>query len=116
VLCRTHGRNYNYWQLAWERPERRRVCLKRGGALLRISTLWHRGMPNPSAAPRPMLAFTWEHGGSQAADPYAAHDGQIVFLPNRYASDWRGRLRERAFVAAPRASMALRVMSSLFER
>jgi hypothetical protein len=27
VLCRTHRRNYKYWQLAWERPERKRVCL-----------------------------------------------------------------------------------------
>jgi hypothetical protein len=116
VLCRTHRRNYKYWQLAWERPERKRLCLKRGDALLRVSTLWHRGMPNRSAAARPMLAFTWENGGSTSTDPYAAHGGRIVFLPNRYATDFRGRLRERVFVAAPRASMALRVVQSLFER
>lgn len=116
VLCRTHRRDYKYWQLAWERPQRRRVCLKRGDALVRVSTLWHRGMPNPSATPRPMLAFTWEDGGSKLSDPYALHDGRIAFLPNRYASDLRGRLRERAFIAAPRATMALRVVRSLFER
>ena len=116
VLCRTHLKQYKYWQLAWERPERRRLCLKRGDALLRVSTLWHRGMPNPSAAPRPMLAFTWENGGCERPDPYAAHEGRVAFMPNRYATNLAGRLRERAFVSAPRASMALRIVQSLFER
>lgn len=63
-----------------------------------------------------MLAFTWEQGGTSVVDPYAAFDGQVAFLPNRYATGLTGRLCERAFVTAPRVSTALRVVRSLFER
>jgi hypothetical protein len=90
--------------------------LPRGDTLLRISTLWHRGMPSPGATARPMLAFTWKHGGTSAVDPYAASDGDIAFFPNRYATDLLGRLRERAFVSAPRVSKAYRAVRSFFER
>jgi hypothetical protein len=72
-------------------------------------------MPNYSAAPRPMLAFTWEDGGTTLADPYAVHDGRITFLPNRYRPSWQGKLVERAFVAAPRLGSAYRAARSLFE-
>lgn len=116
ILRRSHSRPYKHWQIAWERPERKRVSLRRGDALLRISTLWHRGMPNPSRDARPMLAFTWEHGGTDVADPYAASAGEVAFFPNRYGTDLVGRLRERAFVAAPRLSTALRVVRSLLDR
>jgi hypothetical protein len=108
-------RTFKYWEIELKRRERRRVPMKQGDALLRISTLWHRGMPNYSAAPRPMLAFTWEDGGSDVQDPYAAHQGRITFLPNRFQTDWKGRLRERAFVAAPRLGTAYRVARSLLE-
>ena len=77
-----------------------------GDALIRISTLWHRGMPNRTATPRPMLAFTWEDGGSKLDDPYAVHDGKITFLPNRYGNDWKSRLREHAFAVSPRLGTA----------
>jgi hypothetical protein len=116
ILRGTHRRHFKHWQLAWKPPQRRRVLLRRGDALLRISTLWHRGMPNPSATARPMLAFTWEQGGTSVVDPYAAFDGQVAFLPNRYAIGLTGRLRERAFVTAPRVSTAFRVVRSFFER
>lgn len=86
--------------------------MKQGDALLRVSTLWHRGMPNTSTKARPMLAFTWENGGSDLADPYAVHGGEITFLPNRFKTDWRGRLVERAFVAAPRLGTAYHVVRS----
>jgi hypothetical protein len=62
-----------------------------------------------------MLAFTWEDGGSKEEDPYAIHGGRITFLPNRYAMDWKGRMIERAFVAAPRLGTAFRAAKSLFE-
>lgn len=116
ILRGSHSRPYKHWQIAWERPERRRVALRRGDALVRISTLWHRGMPNPSSLARPMLAFTWEKGGTDVADPYAAAKGEVAFLPNRYGTDLVGRWRERAFVAAPRLGTALRVVRSLLER
>jgi hypothetical protein len=116
ILRGTHRRQYKHWELAWKPPQRRRVLLRRGDALLRISTLWHRGMPNPGAVARPMLAFTWERGGSSLVDPYAVSDGRVAFFPNRYGTDLAGRFRERAFVLAPGVSTALRVVRSLFER
>ena len=114
VMPGTHRREYKYWQLVAERPKRKRMIMKAGDALVRPSTLWHRGMPNPSQTPRPMLAFTWENGGSKLADPYDAQDGRITFLPNRYATDWKGRLIERAYIAAPRVASAVRAVRSFF--
>ena len=112
VLCRTHRKNSKYWQILLQRPERIRVCMKQGDVVLRTSMLWHRGMPNLSRNARPMLALTWEDGGSSLDDPYDVHGGRITFLPNRYRTDWAGRLRERAFVAAPRLATVIRVVQS----
>lgn len=114
ILPSTHARSYKYWEIALGGLERKRVTMQQGDVLLRISSLWHRGMPNHSPQPRPMLAFTWEDGGSTLADPYARHDGRIHFLPNRFHTDWRGRLLERAFVTAPRLGTAYHVARSLF--
>ena len=114
IVAGTHTRTYKYWEIALGSLRRKRVTMQQGDALLRISTLWHRGMPNRSLQPRPMLAFTWEGGGSTLADPYAQHDGRIRFLPNRFDTDWRGRLLERAFVTAPRLGTAYHVARSLF--
>ena len=116
VMPGTHRRDYKYWQLLASRPKRVRLQMSRGDVAIRTSTLWHRGMPNHTEQPRPMLAFTWEDGGSSLSDPFSAHDGQIRFFPNRFRTDWAGRVRERVFVAAPRLSRALRAASSLFER
>jgi hypothetical protein len=113
ILPRTHRRSYKYWRLLLERPERMRVCMDQGDVVVRSSMLWHRGMPNRSQKARPMLALTWEDGGSSLPDPYRAHEGKITFLPNRYQTDWTGRMRERAFVAAPRLATAFRVLRSL---
>ncbi len=116
ILWQSQRSNHEYWRLLLERPERRRVELRQGDVLIRVSTLWHRGMPNRSSRPRAMLAFTWENGGSPLDDPYAAHDGKITFLPNRYGSDWKSRLRERAFVVAPRLGTAYLALRSLVPR
>ena len=72
-----------------------------GDVIIRLSSVWHRGMPNKSKAIRPMLAFTWEDGGSELADPYTAHGGRITLLTNRYAQNLSGRLQERAFASLP---------------
>jgi ectoine hydroxylase-related dioxygenase (phytanoyl-CoA dioxygenase family) len=105
VLPGSHQRFHKYWQLALERAIGRRVGkrvpLQRGDVLVRTSSLWHRGMPNHTAAARPMLAFTWEDGGSVHADPFQAEGGKIVFRPNWYGPNLLGRLRERTYVAAP---------------
>lgn len=115
IIRGTHTRPHKYWEIALRSADRRRMPMRQGDVLIRTSTLWHRGMPNTTSSPRPMLAFTWEEGGSPLADPYAVHGGRITFLPNRYRTDWRGRLMERAFVAAPRLGTAYRAARSLFE-
>ncbi len=97
----THLRDYKYWQYALSGKPVTRMCVHGGDVIIRSSMLWHRGMPNRSNAIRPMLAFTWENGGSDLADPYAAHGGKITLLPNRYAQNLSGRLRERAFASLP---------------
>ena len=113
VLPGTHRRDHKYWEVALGGLRRRRLNMKQGDVMLRISTLWHRGMPNRSSDARPMLAFTWENGGNQLTDPYAIHGGRITFLPNRFATDWRGRMVERAFVMAPRLGKTYQVVRSL---
>jgi hypothetical protein len=115
ILPGTHRKAHKYWQLVLEHPERRRLVMKQGAVAIRTSALWHRGMPNSTHEARPMLAFTWEDGGSMRDDPYSAHEGQIAFFPNRYGTGWRAQLRERAFVAAPRLGLSYRVVRSLFE-
>ena len=102
-------------QLLVERPERRRLCMKRGDVVIRTSALWHRGMANHDRVPRPMLAFTWEDGGSDLADPYTAHGGKITLLSNRYAQNLSGRLRERAFASLPALGKSYLFMRSLVQ-
>jgi hypothetical protein len=97
----THLRDYKYWQYAVSGKPSIRMQMRAGDVIVRSSMLWHRGMPNRSNAIRPMLAFTWENGGSDVADPYTAHGGKITLLPNRYTQNLSGRLRERAFASLP---------------
>lgn len=114
IFAGTHRRTYKYWEIALGGARRQRLLMKQGDVVVRTSTLWHRGMPNHSVNARPMLAFTWENGGNQLADPYAVHDGRITFLPNRFATDWRGRMAERAFVTAPGLGRTYQVVRSFF--
>jgi hypothetical protein len=97
----THLREYKYWQYALSGKPSLRMRMRAGDVVVRSSALWHRGMPNRSSAIRPMLAFTWENGGSDLANPYAAYGGKITLLPNRYAQNLTGRLQERAFASLP---------------
>jgi len=97
----THLREYKYWQYALSGKPAIRMPASAGDVIVRSSMLWHRGMPNRSKAIRPMLAFTWEDGGSELTDPYTAHGGKITLLTNRYAQNLSGRLRERAFASLP---------------
>jgi hypothetical protein len=117
VLPGSHKRFYKYWQLSLERAVMRlvskRVPLQQGDVLVRTSSLWHRGMPNHTSEARPMLAFTWEDGGSQRVDPFQAEGGKIVFRPNWYGPTLLGRLRERTYVAAPFTHDAYRIARSL---
>ncbi|HET7539192.1 MAG TPA: phytanoyl-CoA dioxygenase family protein [Polyangiaceae bacterium] len=114
ILRGTHRAEYKYWQILMERPQRIRVSMRPGDVVIRTSALWHRGMPNRTEKPRPMLAFTWEDGGSSREDPYDIHGGQITFLPNRFKTDLTSRIREQAFVAMPALGTAYHAVRSFF--
>jgi Phytanoyl-CoA dioxygenase (PhyH) len=118
VLPGTHKRFYKYWRFALERKDRltTRLPLWQGDVLVRLSTLWHRGMPNNSNAPRPMVAFTLGETNRPVvnADPFRINGGKIMFYPNWYRTNFLGRLRERTFVTAPFTYSAYRFVSSLF--
>jgi hypothetical protein len=116
VLPGTHKQFYPFWRFAAERVYRgtTRLPLRRGDVLVRTSSLWHRGMPNHTAVARPMLAFTWEDGGSTQPDPFRGEGGRIAFRPNWYRPNLLGRLRERAYVAAPITYEAYRFVRSFF--
>jgi hypothetical protein len=87
--------------------------MKRGDVLIRTSTLWHRGMPNRSTAPRPMLAMTFGEAVAPKGDPFATYDGKITFEANRFKTTFLGQLRERTFVAWPQAHSAIRFVRSV---
>jgi hypothetical protein len=114
----THKRFYRYTRFVLERAHRngRRVPMKQGDVLIRSSNVWHRGMTNRTSVPRPMMAMTWEDGGNDQPDPFAAWGGQIHFLPNWFRPTRIGRLREHLFVKVPIAYSALRFGRSLIDR
>ena len=62
----THKRFYKYTRFVLERRHRDGVSvpMNAGDVLIRSSNVWHRGMTNRTSVPRPMLAMTWEDGGS----------------------------------------------------
>jgi hypothetical protein len=113
----THKKFHKYWRFAVERPYRNavRVQAKQGDVLIRGSNLWHRGMPNLSAKPRPMLAFTFgENRRKDDEDPFLLNDGKVIFYPNWYRPNLLGRIRERTFIAAPFTYDAYRFVRSLY--
>jgi hypothetical protein len=116
VLPGTNTEFYKFWRYAVQRKYKltTRVPLQQGDVILRKSTLWHRGMPNQTTTPRPMMAVTFGEMEDTDADPFAANDGKIVFYPNWYKPTKLGRLRERVFVAAPLTYSAYRFTRSLY--
>jgi hypothetical protein len=112
VLPGTHKAFIPYWKFALDRTPRlsTRLQMTQGDVLVRKSNLWHRGMPNHGAAPRPMLSVTFGEKSAPASDPF---EGDIVFSPNWYSTSRAGELRERVFVAAPFSYSAYRVAKSL---
>jgi hypothetical protein len=117
VVPGTHTAFQKYWRFVVEGGIRAgtQVSTKRGDVLIRSSNLWHRGMPNRTASPRPMLAFNFGQKGvvERDGDPFRAHEGKIFFYDNWYRPTWRGRLRERAYIAAPFTYEAYRFVTSL---
>jgi hypothetical protein len=117
VVPGTHKRFYKYTQFVLERCHRNsvRVPMNRGDVLIRSSNVWHRGTTNRTSVPRPMLAMTWEDGGSDHPDPFSVDGGKIRFLPNWFKPTRVGRLREQLFVKVPIAYSALRLARSLLD-
>jgi len=115
VIPKTHKRFYKYWEFASGRVYRgtTRLPMSQGDVLLRTSTLWHRGMPNRSAAARPMLAFTFGEKGVSNPDPFAYAKGRVEFQTNWFTTSLLGRLRERTTVMAPITYSAYRFARSL---
>lgn len=115
VIPKTHKRFYKYWEFATERVYRdsKRLCMSAGDVLVRSSTVWHRGMPNRSDQPRPMLAVTLGEKGVDNPDPFAYRDGRVEFQTNWFNTSRLGRLRERTFVTAPITYSAYRFARSL---
>jgi hypothetical protein len=116
VVPGTHLHDYKFWQYVLSGKPAIRIPVSAGDVIIRSSMLWHRGMPNKSNAIRPMLAFTWENGGSDLADPYTAYGGKIALLANRYAQSFSGRLRERAFASLPALGSSYLFMRSFLQR
>jgi hypothetical protein len=117
VIPGSHQRFYKYTHFVLRGVARnnKRVVTNRGDVVVRSSNVWHRGMTNATAVPRPMLAFTWEDGGSNEVDPFSANGGKIRFLPNWFKLTPMGRLRERLFVKVPFTYSALRFARSLVD-
>jgi Phytanoyl-CoA dioxygenase (PhyH) len=116
VLPGTNREFYKFWRYAVERKYRlsTRVPMARGDVIVRKSTLWHRGMPNKSNAPRPMMAITFGEMDPTEPDPFMVNDGRIEFYPNWFSTSRLGQLRERTFVAAPISYSAYRFARSLY--
>jgi phytanoyl-CoA dioxygenase PhyH len=118
VLPGTHREFYKYWRFALERAYRRstRIPMQQGDVLIRNSNLWHRGMPNHTSDPRPMLALTFgeNRGPVKPEDPFAVDGGRIAFQPNWFKPTLLGRVRERTFVRAPITYAAYRFVRSLW--
>ena len=115
VLPGTNREFVPFWKYAVERMYRlsTRVEMSQGDVLLRKSMLWHRGMPNKSSAPRPMMSLTFGEQSARGGDPVDAFDGDIVFYPNWYSTGRMGVLRERTFAVAPVTYSAYRFVKSL---
>jgi Phytanoyl-CoA dioxygenase (PhyH) len=117
IIPKTHKKFYKYWRFALERPYRfaKRIPMSCGDVLIRTSSLWHRGMPNRSPRPRPMLALTFgDKHEKELPDPFAQNEGKVGFYENWYRPTRLGRLRERTFVMAPITYASYRFVSSLF--
>ncbi|MFV0308086.1 MAG: glycosyltransferase [Desertimonas sp.] len=115
VLPGTHQRFYRFWEYATQRKYRltTRLPVRAGDVILRRSTMWHRGMPNLTTRPRPMMAITFGETAAPPSDPWNEFDGRANFTPNWYSTSRLGQWRERVFVKAPATYAAYRFVKSL---
>ncbi len=116
LLPGTNREFLKFWRYAVERKYRlsTRVPMSRGDVIVRKSTLWHRGMPNKTNAPRPMMAVTFGEIDPPAPDPFSVNGGGVEFYANWFSTSRLGQLRERTVVAAPITYSAYRFVRSLY--
>ncbi len=112
----THKKFYKFWRFAIEKPAKDaiRLPMKRGDVVVRTSNVWHKGMPNVTSVARPMVALTWEDGGSVHEDPFKVEEGKIKFRPNWFKPTRLGRIRELFFVKIPITYSAYRFVTSMY--
>jgi hypothetical protein len=115
LLPSTNREFYPFWRYAVKQKYRltTRVPMKQGDVLLRTSTLWHRGMPNSSQCPRPMMSLTFGEKSAPTGDPFQTNGGKMIFYPNWYGTSRLGALRERIEVTAPITRSTVRFARSL---
>jgi hypothetical protein len=115
VLPGTNREFLPFWKYAVSRTYRlsTRIEMDQGDVLIRKSTLWHRGMPNRSPWPRPMMSLTFGEECAPDSDPFSTFDGDITFFPNWYSTSRLGVLRERTYAALPVTYAAYRFVKSL---
>ncbi len=116
IVPGTHKKFYKFWRFAMERTAKNsiRLPMKRGDVVVRTSNVWHKGMPNKTSVARPMVALTWEDGGSIHEDPFMVEEGKIKFRPNWFKPTKLGRIRETVFVKVPVSYSAYRFVTSLY--
>ena len=103
LLPGTHRQFYPFWKYAAERKYRlsTRLPMEQGDLLLRISTVWHRGTPNRTATPRPMMSLTFGEVSAPDHDPFGVAGAGPTFMPNWYGTSRIAQLREKTYVRAP---------------
>lgn len=115
MVPKTHKRFYKYWEFAAGRvyKQAKRVPMQCGDVLVRLSTVWHRGMPNYSSNARPMLALTLGESYVNNPDPFAKNNGEVTFEANWFKTNLLGQIRERITVSAPITYSGYRFARSL---
>ena len=115
LLPGTHTRFYKFWQYAVHRLYRKstRLSLNQGDAILRRSTVWHRGMPNLTDTPRAMMSLTFGELSAAPDDPFGTDGPGVVFSPNWYGTSKLSQFRENVFVRAPILYSSYRFARSL---
>jgi Phytanoyl-CoA dioxygenase (PhyH) len=116
VVPGSHRDFYPYWRFALERKARQSASLhmEQGDVLVRTSALWHRGTPNRSKAPRPLLSISFGEPTAQPGDPFELNGPDITFYPNWYANGRRRDiLRERVERRLPVTRSAGRFVKSI---
>lgn len=115
LLPGTHQRFYKFYDYALQRKYRSstRLCMEQGDVLIRKSTLWHRGMPNHTSEPRPMMSITFGETSAPEGDAFRVHEGRVRFYPNWYGTSRIGQYHERAVVTMPWLYSGFRFARSL---